>query len=240
MSAVAVVAVLFGGLGSFCIMWVVRLLQQGRYASMVVAVGFAVFAFSVLAMRVIVAAGKVAPRVEYGGGGTLLRPDPTVDRISLIGLLAALATLLLYGVVASFGIAGLPGLAGDQRWLGLASIAAAILGLPSLRRVAGQRGMSYLRLTAAGYEYSDAWSRTETEWDELSDISDRPTHKPWLLIAGSTYLTTSDGRSRTLASDWYTPGGRAVRKLVRFYWRHPECRGELTDARAARRLADPW
>ncbi|PRC42618.1 hypothetical protein C6A85_000000109565, partial [Mycobacterium sp. ITM-2017-0098] len=75
---------------------------------------------------------------------------------------------------------------------------------------------------------------------EISDISDRPRHQPWLLIAGSTYLTASDGRTRTLASDWYTPGGRAVRKLVRFYWQHPECRGELTDGRAAQRLAEPW
>lgn len=59
-------------------------------------------------------------------------------------------------------------------------------------------------------------------------------------VAGSTYLTTPDGRTRTLASDWYTPGGRAVRKLVRFYWQHPECRDELTDGRAAQRLAEPW
>ncbi|VEG57864.1 Uncharacterised protein [Mycolicibacterium aurum] len=239
-SAVAVVTVMFGGVGMFSTLWALQLLDQGRYPSMFVAIGFAVFAFGVLAQRVIVAMGKVSPRVEYNDGGTLLRPDPKVSTVTLVGTLAAFAALLLYGICASSGIAELPGLAGDQRWLGLASIAAAILGLPSLWRIATQGGVGYLRLTTKGFEVGDAWSRGECGWDELSDVADRPRHKPWLLFEGSTYVTTSDGRTRTLASDWYTPGGRAVRKLVRFYWKCPECRDELADGRAARRLADPW
>jgi hypothetical protein len=217
-----------------------KLLDQGRYPSMFVVIGFAVFAFAVLVLRVIVAMGKVSPRVESGRGGTLLRPDPKVDRTSLIGTLAAFAALLLYGVCAALGIAELPGLAGDQRWLGVASIAAAILGLPSLWRIASQGGAGYLRLTGNGFEVGDAWARTVYGWDELADVAERPRHKPWLLFEGSTYLTTFDGRTRTLASDWYTPGGRALRKLVRFYWQYPECRDELVDGRAVRRVEDPW
>lgn len=239
MSAVAVVAVMFGGVGMFSAVWALRLLDQGRYPLMFVIIGFAVFSFAVLVLRVIVAMGKVSPRIEYGDGGTLLRPDPKVDRISLIGTLAAFVALLLYGIVASLGVAELPGLAGDQRWLGLASITGAILGLPSLWRIATQGGVGYLRLTTIGFEIGDAWSRSECGWDELSDLADRPRHKPWLLVQGSTYLTTSDGRTRTLASDWYTPGGRALRKLVRFYWQHPECRDELADGRAVRHVEDP-
>ncbi|PRC49702.1 hypothetical protein C6A85_73375, partial [Mycobacterium sp. ITM-2017-0098] len=114
---------MFGGVGMFSTIWALKLLDQGRYPSVFVVTGFAVFAFAVLVLRVIVAMGKVSPRVEYGDGSTLLRPDPKVDRISLIGTLAAFTALLLYGVCASLGIAELPGLPGDQRWLGLASIA---------------------------------------------------------------------------------------------------------------------
>ncbi|PRC58514.1 hypothetical protein C6A85_28110, partial [Mycobacterium sp. ITM-2017-0098] len=84
----------------------------------------------------------------------------------LIGTLAAFTALLLYGVCASLGIAELPGLPGDQRWLGLASIAGPILGLPSLWRIATQRGTSYLRLTADGCQVGDAWTRTESDWEE--------------------------------------------------------------------------
>jgi hypothetical protein len=35
-----------------------------------------------------------------------------------------------------------------------------------------------------------------------------------------------------------TPDGVALRQLVRFYWQHPDNRGELTDGRALKRLAD--
>jgi hypothetical protein len=34
------------------------------------------------------------------------------------------------------------------------------------------------------------------------------------------------------------PDGSAMRDLVRFYWQHPDSRGELTDGRALERLAD--
>lgn len=237
MSAVAVVSLLFGGIGMFCSFWVLKLFVLGRYLSMLVVLLFAVFAFGVLAVRVIVAMGKVAPRVEYGDGGTLLRPDPNVDLLSLISVLAAFAAMLLYGIGAPFGFAELPGVR-DQKWFAMASIVGVIVGLPSLWRIATQGGMSYLRLTANGFEVGDAYSRAEDTWDELSELSDRPRHRPWILIAGSTYLTTLDGRTRTLASDWYTPGGCALRKLVRHYWKYPECRDELTDGRAAQRLGD--
>jgi hypothetical protein len=35
-----------------------------------------------------------------------------------------------------------------------------------------------------------------------------------------------------------TPEGTALRELVRFYWQHPESRGELSDGGALKRLAD--
>jgi len=40
-----------------------------------------------------------------------------------------------------------------------------------------------------------------------------------------------------MAAGGCTPDGRALREMVRFYWRHPECRGELTDGDALKRLA---
>lgn len=237
-TSVAVVALLFGGLGMFCTVWVFKLLEQGRYPSMLVVAGFAVFAFAVLAMRVIVAAGSVRPRIEYDSTGTVLRPDLKVDRLSMTGAVVAFATMLLYAVGAAVGVVALPGVA-DQKWFILACVVGVVIGVPSLIRMTRQGGMGLLRLSAEGVEHADAYFRAERSWDEMTDVSDRPRQQNWLQMSGSTYVTTSDGRTRTLASDWYTPGGHALRELVRFYWQHPEHRDELTDGRAARRLVDP-
>ncbi|KWX68131.1 hypothetical protein ASJ79_19040 [Mycobacterium sp. NAZ190054] len=234
--SVALTATVCGTVGVFCAVWTFRLFEQGRYLSMAVVVGFAVFAFAILAVRVIVATGRVAPRVEYGDAGTELRPDRKVDRLALLSTLAGFASLLLFTVFGPLGMAELPGLAREQKWFVLVSAAGVVFGLPSLWRIGTQGGMSYLRLGDGGVQAGDAYSRAEYRWDDLSDVADRSRHSHWAHTAGSTYLTTSDGRTRMLASDWYTPGGRALRKLVRFYWQYPECRDELTDGRAAQRL----
>lgn len=234
-TAVAVVAVLFGGFGTFCTIWVFRLLEQDRLPSMFVVAGFAVFGFAILAVRVFLATGSVSPRIDYGDAGTVLRPDPKVDRLSATAVLAGFAAMLLYAAGAPFGVVALPGIA-DQRWYALASAIGVVIGVPSLARIARHRGMGYLRLTPDGVEHVDPYSRVERRWDELTEVSDQPRQQNWLQMAGSTYVTTSDGRTRTLTSDWYTPGGHALRELMRFYWQHPDHRVELTDGRAARRL----
>lgn len=240
MFAVALVTAVCGTLGLFCAVWTFRLFAQGDYLTMLVVAGFMVFAFGLLAVRLLAEMGTVAPRIEYGDRGTILRPDPKVDRLSLIATFAAFASMLLYAVFGSLGMAKLPGPAGDQKWFVLSCIAGVVLGLPSLWRIASQGGMSYLRLSDSGLKIGDAYSRAEYRWDEVSEVSDLSRHRQWAHSAGSTYLATTDGRTRLLASDWFTPHGRALRKLMRFYWRYPECRDELTDGRAARRLEDSW
>lgn len=236
--SIAIVGVLFGGLGMFSTVWVFKLFEQGRYPSMLVVAGFAVFAFAGLAMRVILATGNVRPRIEYDSAGTVLRPDLKVDRLSMTGALVAFATMLLYVIGALAGVVALPGVA-DQKWFIVAGVIGVAIGVPSLIRMTRQGGMGCLRLTAEGVEYADAYFRTEYAWEDVTEVSDRSEQQSWLQMAGSTYVTTSDGRTRTLASDWYTSGGHALRDLVRFYWQHPEHRDELGDGRAARRLVAP-
>jgi hypothetical protein len=238
--SVAATALVCGTFALFCTVWAFKLFAQGRYLSMSVVIGFAVFAFGLLAVRLIVAMGRVRPRVQYGDGGTLVRPDPKVDRLALISTLAAFVSMLLYAVFGSLGMAELPGVTRDQKWFVLMSAAGVVVGVPSLWRIATQGGMSYLRLSGVGFEVGDAYSRAEHTWDDLSDVSDRSVARKWAHTAGSSYLTTSDGRTRILASDWYTPDGFALRRLLRFYWQHPEFRDELTDRRAAQRLRDQW
>ncbi|MEZ0340539.1 hypothetical protein ACAG25_11220 [Mycobacterium sp. pV006] len=235
-SSLALVGVLFGSLAAFSLYWTFELAAQGRWPSMLVVLGFAVFAIAVLVLRIVVTLGKVAPRIQIVDGATELRPGILVDRLSMTGALAAFAALLVYGVGGLFGVAGLPGVAADRTWLPLVGIIGAVIGVPSLIRMIRQGGMGYVRLSAEGVDVADAYFRAARRWDELTDVSDRSAQSNWFQTSGATYLTTADGHTRTWASDWYTPGGRAAREFVRFYWQHPEHRDELTDSRAARRL----
>jgi len=51
-------------------------------------------------------------------------------------------------------------------------------------------------------------------------------------------MVMADGSAPTMAAASCTPDGVALRQLVRFYWQHPDNRGELTDGRALKRVAD--
>lgn len=235
-SSLALVGVLFGGIAAFSLYWTFELAAQGRWLSMLIVLSFAVFALAAFAQRIVVTVGKVAPRIQIIDGATELRPGILADRLSMTGALAAFAAMLVYGVLAPFGVAELPGLS-DQRWFAVVSIVGVLIGLPSLWRIVTQRGMGYIRLRGDGVDVADAYFRAARRWDELTDVSDRSAQSNWFQTSGVTYLTTADGHTRTWASDWYTPRGRAAREFVRFYWQHPEHRDELADSRAARRLA---
>lgn len=226
-----------GLVGSLFAIWAILSLTRVRYASALVVACFAIFAFGLLAVKVITATRKVAPRVGQDAGGLTLRPDWKADRLGILAIWGAFAGMLFYAIFAPLGWVDLPGPTADRTVYVVMSIAGVLIGLPSLWRTTTQRGISFLRLTPNGFETGDAYSRVESMWTELSEISDRPRQKRWFLGGGSTYVTTSDGRTRTIATDWYTPDGRAVRELMRLYWQHPEERDELADGRAAERLA---
>jgi hypothetical protein len=122
----------------------------------------------------------------------------------------------------------------DERYFVFACAAAVLVGVFSLWQIIRRRGTSYVRMTADGLELGNTVSSVERSWDEVTDIADRA--QKARDASGTIYITTADGRTRTLPSDWYTPGGHALREMVRFYWKHPEDREELTDGRAAERL----
>ncbi|MFG1931428.1 hypothetical protein ACGFK1_12340 [Mycobacterium sp. NPDC048908] len=122
----------------------------------------------------------------------------------------------------------------DERYFVFACAAGALVGIFSVQQIVRRRGTSYVRLTVDGLELGNTVTTVERSWDEVTDVADRARNAH--QASGATYVTTADGRTRLLPSDWYTPGGHALRELVRFYWQHPESREELADGRAAQRL----
>jgi hypothetical protein len=234
--AIAFLSMVFGAAGMLCIAWAFVSLTRNEYLSALVVSAFAVFTFGMIAMMSIVSARRVTARVEYDDAGTTFRPDRKVDGLLMVSTIAAFVAMVLYSVFTPIGMLNIPVPPGNRRYLVFACVAGVLVGVFSLRQIIRQRGMSHLRLTAYGVETGSALSSTDRSWEDVSAVADRPPNGRHTKKSGTTYITTADGRTRTLPSDWYTPGGDALRKLVRIYWQHPEYRDELTDGRAVERL----
>ena len=232
--ATAFSCVLFIPFGVLCLVWTFRSVARADFLTALVALGFAVFTLGFVAMLVIVAARKVTPRIACDDAGITFRPDSRVDRLLTAATIGAFLAMALYAIFAPLDMVNIPVPRGDRRYFVVACAAGALGGIPSMWQIVKQRGMSHLRMTLDGLEVGGAVSTKKRAWDEVTDIADRPRNgrRP----SGTTYLTTADGQTRTLVSDWYTPGGHALRELVRLYWQHPEHRVELQDGRAAIRL----
>jgi hypothetical protein len=232
--ATAFLFVVFVPFGVLCLAWAFRYSARAEYLSAVVALGFAVFTLGLVAMMATVASRKVTPRVTCDEAGIMVRPDRRVDGLLMASTIGAFLAMAVYAVFAPLDVLDIRVPRGDQRYFVISCAAGVLVSICSLRQIIAHRGTSYLRMTADRLETGNTMSTVERGWDEVTDIADRPRNgrKP----SGTTYITSHDGRTRVLPSDWYTPGGHGLRELVRFYWQHPEDREELIDGRAVERL----
>ena len=232
--ATAFLCIVFGPFGLLCVVWTFLFLGRAEFLSAVVALGFAAFTLGMIAMVVVVASRKVAPRVTCHDGATTLRPDPRVDRFLVVSTIGLFIGMAVYAVFAPLGMLDIPTPRDDQRYFVFACAAGAVVGVFSVRQIVRQRGTSFLRMSAQGIELGNTMSTAKRSWDELIEVTDRPRNgkRP----TGATYIATAGGNIRTLPSDWYTPEGHALRELVRHYLQYPEHRAELADGRAVERL----
>ncbi len=112
-----------------------------------------------------------------------------------------------------------------------------VLGVSTAYRMLKYRGGGHLRLNPVGFEvWNGQWGQfRQGTWDAVEQILDHRLKgfKPFNEVI---VFILPQGRSAMLIADAITPDSRALREWVRFYWQHPECRGELVDGRAVRRL----
>ena len=237
-SSVALVflSLVFGAAGVLSIAWGVVSLDRGEYLSVVVVAAAGVFSFGMVAMLTRLMTRNVTVRVHIDDSGTTFRPDRRVDVCLMAATVGLFVAMVLYAIFAPLDMAYLPVPRGDHKYLMATAIVGVVVGLPSIRQILLKRGMSYLRMSPDGFETGNAYSSVSRAWEEVTAVSDKPAPDRRPPNTGTTYITTEDGRTRTVPSDWYTPGGHALRDLVRFYWLHPESRDELIDRRAAQRL----
>lgn len=232
--ATAVLCTIFAPFGAFCLVWSMIFLLRSDYLSAVVAMGAASFSLGLVAMLVLVVFGRVTPRISNDDAGATIRPDMRVDCLLLIATTGAFVAMACYAISAPQGWLSIPVAHRDDRYYVLVCAIGVVVGVFSLQQILKARGTSYIRLTVDGIETATMTSTVRQSWDDVISVADKPQNgnRP----TGATYITTVDGRTRTLPSNWYTPGGRALRKLIRFYWRNPARRGELVDARIVQRL----
>ncbi|MBO0680139.1 hypothetical protein JRC04_21950 [Mycolicibacterium sp. S2-37] len=232
--AAVFLCVVFGPFGLFCLAWTVIFIARGELLSALVALGFALFTCGLVAMLLVVATRRVTPRVASHDDATLIRPDRRVDALLTAATCGAFLGMACYAVFAPLDMLEIEVASGNQRYFVVVCAAGVVVGVLSLWQIIRRRGTSYLRLSADGLETGNTMTTAKRSWDEVTDIADRP--RKGRHSTGATYIMTGDGHVRDVPTDWYTPGGRALRELMRFYWRNPDDRGELSDGRAATRF----
>jgi hypothetical protein len=228
---------LFGAIGTVAAFLAVRSLVRGEYPTAVVALGGSAFCYGLITPLAKVVRGRQAPRVEVDDAGTTFRPDRGIDipiQVSLVGAVVASALIAVIAPLGKLDIAVPPFMRYSLPFVGAVIVA---MGAPMLWRNVSRGGTTkYLRLTPTGFELSEGLRSHAGGWEQVRDIADEAPGKQ-VPTPGAIVFVMSDDTAPTIAAGAMTPDGSAMRDLVRFYWQHPESRGELTDGRALKRLA---
>ena len=227
----------FGAIGAFAAVVAVFNVLRGEFLTAVVALGGSTFCYGRIFPLAKVVRRYVTPLVEADDAGTTFRPDRGIDipvQLSLVGLVIASALL---AVLVPSGRLAIP-VPPFMRWsLPLVSVVIVALGVPMLWRNLRRGGSRYLRLTPDGFEVAQGWRPQFGDWAEVEDVADEAPGQQ-APTPNAIVFVMSDDSAPSIVAGSMTPDGEAMRELVRFYWEHPESRGELTDGRAIKRLAD--
>jgi hypothetical protein len=235
---IAVLSGLFcGTLGTLSAIWAVLSVIRGEFPTAVVTLGVSVFCFGFIIPFLKVVPGNVAPCTEYDDEGTTFRPDRGVDipiQASLFGLVVACA---LFAIFAPLGKVNIPVPPSMRFSIPLVCAVVVLIGVPMVWRNLRRGSTKYLRLTPDGFELAQGWRSVSGDWEQLQGVTDEAPGQQ-APTPGAVVFVMSDDSAPTLAAGSITPDGSALRELVRFYRENPESRGELTDGRALKRLAD--
>lgn len=228
---------LFGTLGVFSAVWTVLFIVRGELITAGVTLGVSAFCLGFIIPFLKVVPRNIAPRVKFDGGGTTFRPDSGIDipiQIAVFGIVLACA---LFVTFAPLGKVDIPMPHSMRYSIPFTSGLLLVMGVPLVWRNFLRGGTKYLRLTPSGYELAQGWGSASGDWEQVQDVTDDVPGQQ-APTPGAVVFVMSDDSAHTLAAGGITPDGTALRELVRFYWQHPESRGELTDGRALKRLAE--
>lgn len=231
-------AILIGG-GGFIAAWAVIWFTRGSYVTAALCLGASLLLFSLLFHLAYPLSGRAHPRGEYGPEGTNVRPQRYADLIFSIGLLIGVSSAVLFLIFSRLDMIDFIPSSANRLIVPAGCIFYVIYGAPVLYRIFRYRDGKHLRLDPHGFEVWDGqWnSFARGTWEDVEQILDHP-------LKGKTSFTElivfvlPKNRTAKLGSGTITADSDALREWARFYWQHPDCRDELTDGRALRRLED--
>ncbi|MGV0715891.1 hypothetical protein ABQE93_10835 [Mycolicibacterium sp. XJ662] len=230
-------ALLFGPVGILSAVWAVVNIARGDFLTATVSAGFAVFCLGFIIPFARTVPGKVSPRGEFDSEGTTIRPDRGIDvplQASLLGLVVAGG---LYAIFAPLGMVEIPVPEQFRLYFPFVTAVTAIMGAPIVWRTFRRGSLQYLRLTPNGFKFVQGWRPQEGDWTQVVDVTDASPNES-APTPSAIVVVMSDESVLSLPAASFTPDGRALRELVRFYCQNPDRRDELTDGQALKRLAD--
>ncbi|MDV3125658.1 hypothetical protein M1247_12095 [Mycobacterium sp. 21AC1] len=215
------------------IAWAIVTLVHGEYLTTLVALGSGAFWFLGLLTWIL-----LPTAVAWGisdATGTTIRIDKRIEAVVLLGV--ATGTVAL-GLLAGFGAAGklaIPLPPDISRMYALVFAGPAVVCLLLVVVTLRRPGISRIRLTPTGFEFAEVFSTKAGAWSEVTDVTsvvpdDTAARSPLVMAMAN------DKARIVKDSALFTPDGRALLEFVRFYWQHPENRGELADGLALQRL----
>ena len=225
---------LFAGVGSVSLYWLVVSLAAGDTLAAVTAVGIAAFCFGLITRRLRYARAQVRGRVD--GSGTTFLPDKILDLSTQVLSIGGLVAMSLIAIFLPTGKLDMP-VPSSAAGLSMtfSGAAGAIAALPLVVSNLKHRTTEFLRLTPTGFETYSGVFVTKGQWADIKSVAESvpggTTKDPSLMV-----IVMSDGKTTRLSGREFTQGDNALRELVRFYWSHPEHRNELCDGTALTRL----
>lgn len=234
-----ILVLLFGGAAAYLVWQAAVFLTHDSYLTAVIALGIAVFSSGFAFQMAYVLWGHPNPRTHYGAEGTLVRTPKIVDVAFVTSFASGVSAATLYLACSPFDLVdytptgvlrvGVPAFCGFL----------ILFGIPALYRTFKYGAESHIRLDAEGFEvWNGHWgSYVRGAWAQVEEILDHPVRGRAIRREVIVFALPS-GRSATLVCDGMTTDSGGLRNWVRFYWQHPEFRGELNDRRALQRLDD--
>lgn len=225
-----------GGWGFFALFWAVLKGLDGQLMALVTLLGLAAFCFGIAVQSLRVQTRKVVPEGRFDPEGLTILPDRLFNIALLVGTSGLVLAMALIAIFMPMHKLDLPMPGPPTSWMVITFAAAgAIYGLPLVINNLRHRTTKYLRITPDLVEIYEGRSPVTARWDQIRSIGGGdqlrdPSQATKLVIM------MDDGKTATLSGGAFTPEGTALRDLVRFYWQHPENRGELTSGAALERL----
>jgi hypothetical protein len=216
------------------IAWGLVVARRGEIVTTVALLGIAGFPITTIIALRAVASGRTTLVAHHDSTGTTFRADRLYAASFYIGCLAMIIGGTVFVIYAPRGELALPMSRGWQIFspvLIAVGVVVAVWGLISAWR---RGGVGYVKLTGTGLDIANIVATKTVRWGDIVEVKDsaesRRTRRALVLVLRDGTEQVIDG------TDFYVPHGANLYWMVRHYWRRPDERAELTNARALERL----